>query len=160
MTANLKQNLLIYILEIHWCISLRIFQLLDGNLEAFLVAVQHMAVYSIDTTALLLCPPLHRVSLDPTAQRMVGVLRYYLSQFSPKYKKGSVADDSVPEALQKPLAQWVSKFQHGSVGLQTCSQFLKLVAGGSRGSSRGCWSRQETVQYFVANLEIIKGVIL
>lgn len=49
--------------------------------------------------------PYHRVSLDPTAQRMVGVLRYYLSQFSPKYKKGSVADDSVPEALQKPLAQ-------------------------------------------------------
>lgn len=62
-------------------------------------------MYNIDTTALLLCPSLHRVSLDPTAQRMVGVLRYYLSQFSPKYKKGSVADDSVPEALQKPLAQ-------------------------------------------------------
>lgn len=58
-----------------------------------------------ETTPLPLCPHPHRVSLDPTAQRMVGVLRYYLSQFSPKYKKGSVVDDSVPEALQKPLAQ-------------------------------------------------------
>lgn len=43
--------------------------------------------------------------MDPTAQKMVGVLRYYLSQFSPKYRKGSVAEENPPEALQKPLAQ-------------------------------------------------------
>lgn len=49
-----------------------------------------------------------RVSLDPKAQKLVGVLRYYLSQFSPKYKRGSVVDENPPEALQKPLAQLMS----------------------------------------------------
>ncbi|XP_056279294.1 glycogen debranching enzyme-like [Pseudoliparis swirei] len=29
-----------------------------------------------------------RVSLDPKAQQVAGVLRFYLSQFSPKYKRG------------------------------------------------------------------------
>lgn len=50
-----------------------------------------------------------RVSLDPKAQKVVGVLRYYLSQFSPKYRRGSTTDDNPPEALQKPLAQIMSK---------------------------------------------------
>ncbi|XP_055084309.1 glycogen debranching enzyme isoform X1 [Periophthalmus magnuspinnatus] len=50
-----------------------------------------------------------RVSLDPKAQQVVGVLRYYLSQFSPKYRRGSTADDSPPEVLQKPLSQLMSK---------------------------------------------------
>ncbi|XP_055359802.1 glycogen debranching enzyme isoform X4 [Betta splendens] len=50
-----------------------------------------------------------RVSLDPKAQKVVGVLRYYLSQFSPKYKRGSVADENPPEALRKPLSQLMSK---------------------------------------------------
>ncbi|XP_030607338.1 glycogen debranching enzyme isoform X2 [Archocentrus centrarchus] len=50
-----------------------------------------------------------RVSLDPKAQKLVGVLRYYLSQFSPKYRRGSVADENPPEALKKPLAQLMSK---------------------------------------------------
>ncbi|MEQ2249719.1 hypothetical protein ILYODFUR_032145 [Ilyodon furcidens] len=46
-----------------------------------------------------------RVSLDPKAQELVGVLRFYLSQFSPKYRRGSVPDENPPEVLQKPLAQ-------------------------------------------------------
>uniref|UniRef100_A0A8C4D8N0 Glycogen debranching enzyme n=1 Tax=Dicentrarchus labrax TaxID=13489 RepID=A0A8C4D8N0_DICLA len=50
-----------------------------------------------------------RVSLDPKAQKLVGMLRYYLSQFSPKYRRGSVADENPPEALQMPLAQLMSK---------------------------------------------------
>ncbi|XP_037642883.1 glycogen debranching enzyme isoform X1 [Sebastes umbrosus] len=50
-----------------------------------------------------------RVSLDPKAQKLVGVLRYYLTQFSPKYRRGSAVDDNPPEALQKPLAQLMSK---------------------------------------------------
>ncbi|KAK5606319.1 hypothetical protein CRENBAI_023544 [Crenichthys baileyi] len=50
-----------------------------------------------------------RVSLDPKAQKLVGVLRFYLSQFSPKYRRGSVPDENPPEVLQKPLAQLVSK---------------------------------------------------
>ncbi|XP_054870288.1 glycogen debranching enzyme isoform X4 [Amphiprion ocellaris] len=50
-----------------------------------------------------------RVSLDPKAQKQVGMLRYYLSQFSPKYRRGSVADENPPDALQKPLAQLMSK---------------------------------------------------
>ncbi|XP_068196726.1 glycogen debranching enzyme isoform X1 [Antennarius striatus] len=50
-----------------------------------------------------------RVNLDPKAQKMVGVLRYYLSQFSPKYRRGSVAEENPPEALRKPLAQLMSK---------------------------------------------------
>ncbi|XP_041659129.1 glycogen debranching enzyme isoform X1 [Cheilinus undulatus] len=50
-----------------------------------------------------------RVSLDPKAQKLVGILRYNLSEFSPKYRRGSVAEDNPPEALQKPLAQLMSK---------------------------------------------------
>ncbi|KAM4623773.1 glycogen debranching enzyme isoform 2-T2 [Polymixia lowei] len=50
-----------------------------------------------------------RVSLDPKAQQLVGVLRYYLTQFSPKYRRGSVTDTNTPPALQKPLAQLMSK---------------------------------------------------
>ncbi|KAL6104713.1 agl [Pungitius sinensis] len=50
-----------------------------------------------------------RVSLDPKAQKLAGMLRYYLTQFSPKYRKGSIVEDSPPEALRKPLAQLMSK---------------------------------------------------
>ncbi|XP_023190606.1 glycogen debranching enzyme isoform X1 [Xiphophorus maculatus] len=50
-----------------------------------------------------------RVSLDPKAQKLVGVLRFYLSQFSPKYRRGSVPDENPPEVLQKPLTQLMSK---------------------------------------------------
>uniref|UniRef100_A0A674P8Z8 Glycogen debranching enzyme n=1 Tax=Takifugu rubripes TaxID=31033 RepID=A0A674P8Z8_TAKRU len=50
-----------------------------------------------------------RVSLDPKAQKMVGALRFYLSQFSPKYRKGSLTEENPPEALQKPLAQLMSQ---------------------------------------------------
>uniref|UniRef100_G3PNW0 Glycogen debranching enzyme n=2 Tax=Gasterosteus aculeatus aculeatus TaxID=481459 RepID=G3PNW0_GASAC len=50
-----------------------------------------------------------RVSLDPKAQKLAGRLRYYLTQFSPKYRKGSVAEDNPPAALRKPLAQLMSK---------------------------------------------------
>jgi len=50
-----------------------------------------------------------RVSLDPKAQQLVGVLRFYLTQFSPKYRKGSTPDPNTPAALQTPLAQLMSK---------------------------------------------------
>ncbi|XP_058498944.1 glycogen debranching enzyme isoform X2 [Solea solea] len=50
-----------------------------------------------------------RISLDPRAQKVVGVLRHYLSQFSPKYRRGSVVDENPPEILLKPLAQLMSK---------------------------------------------------
>uniref|UniRef100_A0A668A3M9 Glycogen debranching enzyme n=1 Tax=Myripristis murdjan TaxID=586833 RepID=A0A668A3M9_9TELE len=58
-----------------------------------------------------------RVSLDPKAQQLVGVLRYYLSQFSPKYRRGSVADPNTPPALQKPLAQLMSKLTLGDMNI-------------------------------------------
>ncbi|XP_037131537.1 glycogen debranching enzyme isoform X2 [Syngnathus acus] len=50
-----------------------------------------------------------RISLDPKAQKLVGALRYYLSQFSLKYRKGSIADENPPDALKMPLAQLMSK---------------------------------------------------
>lgn len=50
-------------------------------------------------------PALLRVSLDPKAQKMVGLLRFFLSQFSPKYRKGSVTAEKPPEALAQPLAK-------------------------------------------------------
>ncbi|XP_029380341.1 glycogen debranching enzyme-like isoform X2 [Echeneis naucrates] len=52
-----------------------------------------------------------RVSLDPRGKKLVGVLRYYLSQFSPKYKKGSIAEENPPEVMQKPLAQLLSQLK-------------------------------------------------
>ncbi|KAM8838506.1 glycogen debranching enzyme isoform 2-T4 [Synchiropus picturatus] len=73
-----------------------------------------------------------RVSLDPTAQKLVGVLRHYLSQFSPKYKKGSVADDNPPEALLKPLAQLMSKLTLADMNilLFRCNSEEKEDGGG------------------------------
>ncbi|XP_033960867.1 glycogen debranching enzyme isoform X2 [Pseudochaenichthys georgianus] len=50
-----------------------------------------------------------RVSLDPTAQKLVGVLRCCLTQFSPKYQRGSAADEHLPEILTQPLAQLMSR---------------------------------------------------
>ncbi|XP_017292357.1 glycogen debranching enzyme isoform X2 [Kryptolebias marmoratus] len=50
-----------------------------------------------------------RVSLDPKAQKLVGMLRFYLSQFSPKYRRGSIQDENPAEILQKPLEQLMSK---------------------------------------------------
>ncbi|XP_061784636.1 glycogen debranching enzyme [Nerophis lumbriciformis] len=50
-----------------------------------------------------------RVSLDPKAQKLVGAIRYILSQFSLKYRKGSIADENPPEVLKMPLAQLMSK---------------------------------------------------
>ncbi|XP_077471646.1 glycogen debranching enzyme [Stigmatopora argus] len=50
-----------------------------------------------------------RVSLDPKAQKLVGAIRYFLSQFSLKYRKGSRAEENPPEALKMPLAQLMSK---------------------------------------------------
>ncbi|XP_037537913.1 glycogen debranching enzyme [Nematolebias whitei] len=50
-----------------------------------------------------------RVSLDSKAQKLVSVLRFYLSQFSPKYRRGSIQDENPPEILQKSLAQLMSK---------------------------------------------------
>ncbi|TNN22584.1 Glycogen debranching enzyme [Liparis tanakae] len=46
-----------------------------------------------------------RVSLDPKAQQVAGVLRFYLSQFSPKFKRGSRKEEEPPGALRRPLAQ-------------------------------------------------------
>nr|XP_057917611.1 glycogen debranching enzyme isoform X2 [Doryrhamphus excisus] len=50
-----------------------------------------------------------RVSLDPKAQKLVGAIRHVLSQFSLKYRKGSIADENPPEVLKMPLAQLMSK---------------------------------------------------
>lgn len=95
-----------------------------------------------------------RVSLDPRAQRMVGVLRYYLSQFSPKYKKGSVADDSVPEALQKPLAQLMSKLT-----LADLNVLLFRCESEEQEDSGGCYSIPgwETLKY--AGLQGLMSVL-
>ncbi|XP_043941550.1 glycogen debranching enzyme isoform X2 [Protopterus annectens] len=45
-----------------------------------------------------------RVSLDPDAQKAVGLLRSHLIQFSPHFKSGSVSNDSAADALKLPLA--------------------------------------------------------
>ncbi|KAL0965924.1 hypothetical protein UPYG_G00288010 [Umbra pygmaea] len=50
-----------------------------------------------------------RVSLDPRAQELVGVIRHYLIQFSPKYKPGSRRSQDTPTILEKPLAEIMSK---------------------------------------------------
>lgn len=92
-------------------------KLTPGSVIAFRYSKTHPDLLLGDMTSLYLwfinhnlssvlphAPP-HRVSLDPKSQKMVGVLRYFLSQFSPKYRKGSAVEDNPPEALQKPLAQ-------------------------------------------------------
>ncbi|XP_061097981.1 glycogen debranching enzyme isoform X2 [Conger conger] len=50
-----------------------------------------------------------RVSLDPKAQELVGVLRNHLIQFSPHYKSGSLPDSDAPAILKKPLKSIMSK---------------------------------------------------
>lgn len=87
-------------------IARQIYHSILGLLNVFLVLDGYWS-HSFE-----LLSPLHRVSLDPKAQRLVGVLRFYLSQFSPKYRRGSVMEENPPEALQKPLAQWVHTWTH------------------------------------------------
>ncbi|CAL8347014.1 unnamed protein product [Merluccius merluccius] len=50
-----------------------------------------------------------RVSLDPRAQQVVGILRFYLTQFSPKYRRGSIPDPHTPPTLKTPLAELMSQ---------------------------------------------------
>ncbi|KAJ8409510.1 hypothetical protein AAFF_G00229110 [Aldrovandia affinis] len=50
-----------------------------------------------------------RVSLDPKAQELVGVLRNHLIQFSPHYKSGSLPDSKAPAILKKPLTSIMSR---------------------------------------------------
>ncbi|XP_026006113.1 glycogen debranching enzyme isoform X3 [Astatotilapia calliptera] len=85
-----------------------------------------------------------RVSLDPKAQKLVGLLRYYLSQFSPKYRRGSVADENPPDALKKPLAQLMSKLTLADMNvLLFCCDTEEKEEGG------GCYSIPgwETLKY-------------
>lgn len=91
-----------YTVHCHWRpIAGQIYHSIHGFLNVLLVLAGYWS-----HSFVLLSPP-HRVSLDPKAQKLVGVLRFYLSQFSPKYRRGSVMEENPPEALQKPLAQWV-----------------------------------------------------
>ncbi|XP_059200245.1 glycogen debranching enzyme [Centropristis striata] len=85
-----------------------------------------------------------RISLDPKAQKLAGVLRFYLSQFSPKYRRGSVPDDNPPEALQRPLAQLMSKLTLADLNvLLFCCDSEEKEDGG------GCYSIPgwETLKY-------------
>ncbi|KAG9338439.1 hypothetical protein JZ751_025843 [Albula glossodonta] len=50
-----------------------------------------------------------RVSLDPKAQELVGVLRNHLIQFSPHYKSGSLPDSEAPAILKKSLTSIMSR---------------------------------------------------
>ncbi|XP_041751798.1 glycogen debranching enzyme isoform X1 [Coregonus clupeaformis] len=58
-----------------------------------------------------------RVSLDPKAQELVGVIRHHLIQFSPKYKPGSLPDQHTPTILETPLAQIMSKLTLGDMNM-------------------------------------------
>ncbi|CAL8276876.1 unnamed protein product [Lota lota] len=76
-----------------------------------------------------------RVSLDPQAQQVVGVLRFYLTQFSPKYRKGSVPDTHTPPALKTPLAQLMSQLTLSDLNilLFRCDAEEEEDGGGSYG---------------------------
>ncbi|KAG9264788.1 glycogen debranching enzyme-like [Astyanax mexicanus] len=50
-----------------------------------------------------------RVSLDPTAQELVGILRTHLIQFNPHYAAGSIPDKNAPEILKTPLKELMEK---------------------------------------------------
>ncbi|XP_066547874.1 glycogen debranching enzyme isoform X1 [Amia ocellicauda] len=50
-----------------------------------------------------------RVSLDPKAQQVVGLLRNHLAQFSPHFKSGSLPDDKAEPILKKPFSSIASK---------------------------------------------------
>ncbi|XP_040216109.1 glycogen debranching enzyme isoform X1 [Rana temporaria] len=50
-----------------------------------------------------------RVSLDPNAQKAVGILRNHLIQFTPHFKSGSLQDDQVYPILKVPFADIVAK---------------------------------------------------
>ncbi|XP_067846093.1 glycogen debranching enzyme [Heptranchias perlo] len=45
-----------------------------------------------------------RVSLDPNAQKSVGILRHHLSQFNPHYKAGSIPDENTSTVLSTSFA--------------------------------------------------------
>uniref|UniRef100_UPI00398F3654 glycogen debranching enzyme-like n=1 Tax=Pristiophorus japonicus TaxID=55135 RepID=UPI00398F3654 len=49
-----------------------------------------------------------RVSLDPKAQKTVGILRHHLTQFNPHYKAGSILDVEAPSVLTSSFASIAS----------------------------------------------------
>ncbi|TSN03381.1 Glycogen debranching enzyme [Bagarius yarrelli] len=73
-----------------------------------------------------------RVSLDPKAQELVGVLRNHLVQFNPEYKAGSLLDKNAPVILKTPLSQIMEKLTLADLNvlLFRCEEEEKEDGGG------------------------------
>ncbi|XP_046879349.1 glycogen debranching enzyme-like isoform X1 [Hypomesus transpacificus] len=76
-----------------------------------------------------------RVSLDPTSQEMVGILRRHLIQFSSHYEAGSVQGDHIPEILTSPLDFIMSNLTLADMNmlLFRCDEEEKEDGGGCYG---------------------------
>ncbi|XP_072547540.1 glycogen debranching enzyme [Salminus brasiliensis] len=76
-----------------------------------------------------------RVSLDPTAQELVGILRTHLIQFNPHYAAGSMPDKNAPEILKTPLTQIMEKLSLADMNmlLFRCDSEEKEDGGGCYG---------------------------
>uniref|UniRef100_W5KD30 Glycogen debranching enzyme n=1 Tax=Astyanax mexicanus TaxID=7994 RepID=W5KD30_ASTMX len=71
-----------------------------------------------------------RVSLDPTAQELVGILRTHLIQFNPHYAAGSIPDKNAPEILKTPLKESKLTLADMNVLMFRCDEEEKEDGGG------------------------------
>ncbi|KAK1884943.1 Glycogen debranching enzyme, partial [Dissostichus eleginoides] len=75
-----------------------------------------------------------RVTLEPRSHEKLGALRSHLSQFSPQYQTGSLAENSTPSILTKPLMIIMSKLT-----LADMNVLLYHCDAEEREDGRGCY---------------------
>ncbi|XP_068096067.1 glycogen debranching enzyme isoform X1 [Hyperolius riggenbachi] len=76
-----------------------------------------------------------RVSLDPNAQKSVGILRHHLVQFTPQYKSGSVPDDQAYPVLKLPFKDIAAKLT-----LADLNQVLYRCEAEEQEDGGGCYN--------------------
>ncbi|KAG7524665.1 glycogen debranching enzyme-like isoform X2 [Solea senegalensis] len=81
------------------------------------------------------CIIIFRVTLEPESQEQLGSLRHHLIQFSPRYQSGSLADNSTPLILTKPLMSIMS-----SLTLADMNILLYRCDAEEREDGGGCYS--------------------
>ncbi|KAM8930067.1 glycogen debranching enzyme isoform 1-T1 [Pelodytes ibericus] len=96
-----------------------------------------------------------RVSLDPKAQKAVGVLRNHLIQFTPHFTSGSVQDDQSVPILKVPLETIASK-----LSLADLNQVLYRCDAEEQEDGGGCYNIPNWTPLKYAGLQGLMSVMM
>ncbi|XP_053324912.1 glycogen debranching enzyme [Spea bombifrons] len=96
-----------------------------------------------------------RVSLDPEAQKAVGILRNHLIQFTPHFTSGSLQDDQAFPILKVPFASIVSK-----LSLADLNQVLYRCDAEEQEDGGGCYNIPNWTPLKYAGLQGLMSVMV